>query len=881
MIGSPTVNLLGTSIMLCEHCGTPTDLAEAICRSCGAPAAPDASVSTQLPTGDQRPSDSFTYDAFISYKHGSDKLVAVGVQAILQTLGKPWWRLRAMRIFRDDTTLVSTHELWPTIERALSRSRHLILMASPESARSPWVDKEVAYWLRHRSLATLSIVVTAGHLNWQRSDFEWTDDTPLPLSLRDRFAAEPLWVDLRAYRGAQHPPGKQDREFVARVASIAAAILGRAKEDLLSDELRQQRRNLTWAWSAAAGLAVLATVAGWMKMRADENAAVATEQRDAALITQSRFLTDLSTQALQSGDAVNAVHLAMAALPEIDRDGRIVTTRPDWAPARAALDAAMREVRELAVLKGHTGQVTYVGISEDGSKIISAATDGTVRTWDAIGWRETGSIQAKEAITAVAMTQDGSIAVTGHAKGTVKLWNLETFRELAEMRGHSGEVKAIVLTPNQNIALTGSADRTLRAWDLIKGSPLARLPGFTNTITDLAVGNNTFAAISGKLILRTFEVDSGSELPELKFDKGGWTSAVAVAKDDSIIAVASGDVIRIFDAKTSKETSTFRGHKANIRSIAISSSGSFIASGDYRGVIYIWANNSVLPAVTLAGHLAPITSLAIQKDDQRIVSGSEDGTIRVWALRPKREITVLRTIVPLPANVEALRQALEQNNDDVDSAQELAIGSNLLVAGNMNHTTTVWDVESGRQVAFLRGHSSAVNAVAVTPDGSRIITGSGDHTIKIWDAKSGAEQRTLTGHDNSIQALTVTGDGTRLISGSYDGTARVWDIDTGRQLAVLKGHIAEITSVAVSPDGRYIVTGSGSGDEELYGGLDHTARIWDANTGAELMVLRGHTDMIKSVTVSPDGKKYVTGSGDGSARICRPSALVGQNELIA
>jgi hypothetical protein len=64
-----------------------------------------------------------TYDAFISYSHANDKAVAAALQAAVQRLGKPWYRRRALRIFRDDTSLSATPHLWPAIENALDRSQ--------------------------------------------------------------------------------------------------------------------------------------------------------------------------------------------------------------------------------------------------------------------------------------------------------------------------------------------------------------------------------------------------------------------------------------------------------------------------------------------------------------------------------------------------------------------------------------------------------------------------------------------------------------------------------------------------------------------------------------------------------------------------------------
>jgi hypothetical protein len=64
------------------------------------------------------------YDAFISYSHVKDKPIAAALQSVVQKLGKPWYRRRALRVFRDDTSLSVTPHLWPTIEQMLRQSHH-------------------------------------------------------------------------------------------------------------------------------------------------------------------------------------------------------------------------------------------------------------------------------------------------------------------------------------------------------------------------------------------------------------------------------------------------------------------------------------------------------------------------------------------------------------------------------------------------------------------------------------------------------------------------------------------------------------------------------------------------------------------------------------
>ena len=75
-------------------------------------------------------------------------------------------------------------------------------------------------------------------------------------------------------------------------------------------------------------------------------------------------------------------------------------------------------------------------------------------------------------------------------------------------------------------------------------------------------------------------------------------------------------------------------------------------------------------------------------------------------------------------------------------------------------------LESGRELRTLTGHSSYVNAVAVTPDGQRAVSASDDQTLKVWDLASGRELRTLTGHTDPVTAVAMTPDGQRAVSAS-------------------------------------------------------------------------------------------------------------------
>jgi WD40 repeat protein len=127
----------------------------------------------------------------------------------------------------------------------------------------------------------------------------------------------------------------------------------------------------------------------------------------------------------------------------------------------------------------------------------------------------------------------------------------------------------------------------------------------------------------------------------------------------------------------------------------------------------------------------------------------------------------------------------------------------------------------------------------------------------------------LKGHTDIVYSAAFSPDGKRIVTGSADKTIRIWNAESGEELkrigktvmvfgasVNLSGHTDRIYSVTLSPDGKKILSGS----------WDNTTRIWDAETGKELKKMK-HASSVFSVAFSPDGKKVVTGGRDKIVRI--------------
>ncbi len=116
-----------------------------------------------------------------------------------------------------------------------------------------------------------------------------------------------------------------------------------------------------------------------------------------------------------------------------------------------------------------------------------------------------------------------------------------------------------------------------------------------------------------------------------------------------------------------------------------------------------------------------------------------------------------------------------------------------------------------------------------------------------WDLKAPAE------------SVAFSPDGLRFVTAAWDGFARVWDAQTGQELLTLKHQGQYIHSAKFSPDGKWIATGSNDSTGFV--------RIWNSKTGAPVKSFFGHTDAVLSVRFSRDGNLLVTTSYDNTARL--------------
>jgi WD40 repeat protein len=785
----------------------------------------------------------FRFAAFISYSHAADGRLAPALVTGLHRFAKPWYGFRALRVFHDQTSLAATPGLWGAIERALSSAEFFVLLASPEAATSPWVSKEVEYWLGLRPPETLLVALTGGEIVWDEviPDFDWARTTALPRVLEGVFADEPRYIDLRWARTVEHL-SVQNPHFRNAIADLAAPLHHRDKDTLIGDDVRQRRRTLRIAWSAV-GLIVLllvvATIAGVVALR----------QRDSARAAASRALADQAFTQL-SVDPLAALRLAAEA-------GRSSLT-PD---AEAALRATLAGPLPRAILRGEAGPAGPAAISDRGGRLVTASSAGTARIWDTVRGETVLVLRGHtDNVAAANFSSDGSRVLTASHDKTVRLWDATRGTPLHVLRGHNSPVSDAEFSPDGSRVVTASNDA--RIWDSASGRQLRVYREHDSYVNSGAFSpdGNRIVTASDDSTARIWNVASGKTLRVLRGRRGHYfplSGAVFSRNGKRVLASSEDGTTLIWDAVSGRILRTVRGRGVLATGDAVGPDGWHVVAftDDGRLVVTvrggngrIWESAKTAPLRVLRGKDEPVLSVAFNGDGNRIVTTSGHSA-QIWSAATGTKLRLL-----LGGKRPVYRAAFAPD------------GRHVLTSGRTK--TTLWDPKTGRPL--VTGHDFRHVDPAAFSDGRRIGLTFGD-TTEIEDAVSNKVMKVLSGHTGRVRSAAFSPDGALVVTSSEDGTARIWDSRRGATLHVLRGHVGAVNDASFSPDGKFVVTA----------GHDGTARIWDVATGRALLLTGGNRGLLLAAAFSPDGRRIVIGGGDGAARVYRCGVCEPRGELLS
>ncbi len=580
--------------------------------------------------------------------------------------------------------------------------------------------------------------------------------------------------------------------------------------------------------------------------------------------------------------------------------------------------------KELLTLTGHADRVTKAAFSPDGKRLATAKTDKTTKVWDMATGKELMTLQDDQENDMVAYSPDGTRVATGCGYKNAKVWDTSTGKLLFTFgcQPEAPGIHAFAFSPDGKRIAVRDVEMTAMVYDVETGKELLTLgrpevptmyvyiaysPDDKRIATATMDGLvNVWDAMSGRALL------SWAASPTIRsfaFDRPLGTRLITGHNDGTIkVWDISSALTQGAGSATVPLLFTLVGHASSIWGVEASPDGKQLVSASYDSTARIWdiTDNGTSEWLTIAD--GACCNAIYSPDGKRLIGASRINTslygtnrMNVWDAttgqisrtldtgqmcgtdisRDQKRIVAVTcgTVSEHTAQVwdldtgNLLFGAHTANIDDLTTVGYGAAfhpdGMHIATATGKGNIT-IWDMNSGKEVMTLSGHTGNVNILAYSPDGTRLVSSA--ETVKIWDALSGKEWRTLP---TGGMGVTFSPDGTRLATANNDGTATVWNVATGKELQTLRGHTGRVFSVAFSPDGNRLVSG----------GEDTTVKIWNvshvASGDEQPLTLYGGSSTLVGAQFSPDGRRMVAGwSWRGTPGSIRVLAL-DLNDLIA
>ena len=295
---------------------------------------------------------------------------------------------------------------------------------------------------------------------------------------------------------------------------------------------------------------------------------------------------------------------------------------------------------ETQIFGGHSGSISSVAWSPDGTHILTGADDSIARVWDARTGQTTLELTHRLRVTAVAWSPDSAHILTATIDGTARVWDARTGKTTLELT-HQRSVTAVAWSPDGAHILTGAWDGA-RVWDTRTGKTTLELThsGRVNTV---AWSPDSAHILTGAgNAAHVWDAETGKTTLELTHQRS--VRAVAWSPDGARILTGTIDgTARVWDAETGKTTLELT-HRLRVNAVAWSPDGAHILTGAWDGT-RVWDARTGKTTLELT-HQRSVTAVAWSPDSAHVLTGSQDGAARIWDATTGEQVRFFITALP-------------------------------------------------------------------------------------------------------------------------------------------------------------------------------------------------------------------------------------------
>lgn len=305
-----------------------------------------------------------------------------------------------------------------------------------------------------------------------------------------------------------------------------------------------------------------------------------------------------------------------------------------------------------------------------------------------------------------------------------------------------------------------------------------------------------------------------------------------------------------------------QGHERAITQVKYNREGDLIFSTakDHKPSVWFSLNGERLG--TFNGHQGAVWSLDVDWTTTKLITGSGDMSTKLWDVETGNDLGT----IDCNSAVRTVNFSYSGNQASYSTDMAMKHNCELFIIDVRN-------VDSSNQSPVLKltmNQQTKITSMLWGTLDETVITGHENGSIRIWDLRAAKELVSVNDHTSVINDMQLSADGTMLVSASRDATAKLFDSES---LMCLKTYKTErpVNSAAISPIYEHVVLGGGQDAMEVTttstkaGKFD--SRLFHLVYEEEFARVKGHFGPINSLAFHPDGKSYATGGEDGYVRV--------------